>query len=171
MICLEGKTPAKQKSPAEKRRENRSSGVHFETFTQGSVWDLTLTPFMSSVPWNLLLTGIWMESVVRKADTLHGNCWMTLRAGVVGMGRSSKAQSVRACTWGLINKTSAVKWESTSRKVQRWRKVCMSDPIAGWLWVSSVMQHEKSKYNHKILQARNYQQGKETITPLIHGID
>lgn len=35
--------------------------------------------------------------------------------------------------------------------------------------ISNVMQHEKSKY--KILQARNYQQGKETITPLIQGID
>lgn len=46
MICLEGKSPAKQKSLAEKR-EN-SSGVHFETFTQHCVWDLTLTPFISS---------------------------------------------------------------------------------------------------------------------------
>lgn len=48
MICLEGKNPAKQKSAAEKRRENRSSGVHFEAFTQSCVWDLTFTPFISS---------------------------------------------------------------------------------------------------------------------------
>lgn len=48
MICLKGKNPAKQKSPAEKRKENRRSGVHFETFTQPCVWVLTLTPFISS---------------------------------------------------------------------------------------------------------------------------
>lgn len=33
-----------------------------------------------------------MASVVRKAGTVHGKCWMTLRAGVVEMGRSSKAE-------------------------------------------------------------------------------
>lgn len=90
--------------------------------------------FQVTVPWNLLLTEIWMASIVRKAGTLHGKCWMTLRTGVVGMGRSSKAWSVRACTWGIINKTSAVNWESISRNVQMWRKACLSHPTAGWLW-------------------------------------
>lgn len=101
--------------------------------------------FQVTVPWNLLLTEILMASVVRKAGPLHGKCWMTFRAVVVGMGRSSKAECVRVWTWGLINQTSAVNWESISRKVQRWRKVCMSHPSAGWPWVSNVMQHEKKQ--------------------------
>jgi len=37
-----------------------------------------------------------MASVVRKAGTLHRKYWVTLRATVVEMGRSAKAQSARA---------------------------------------------------------------------------
>lgn len=117
--------------------------------------------FQVTVPWNLLLTEIWMASVVRKAGTLHGKCWITLRAGVVGMGRSSKAQSVRACTWGIINRTSAVNWESISRKVQRWRKAWMYHPAVGWLWVSSVMQHEKKQIQPQNTSGKELPAGEE----------
>lgn len=77
------------------------------------------------------MTESWMASVVRKAGTLHGKCWMTLRAGVVEMGKSSKAQSARARTWGVINRTSAVNWEIINRKLQRRKKAWMFYPAEG----------------------------------------
>lgn len=44
-------------------------------------------------------------------------------------------------------------------------------PTEGSLWASSVTQHEKGKYNHKIPQARGFQQRKRTFTSLKQCID
>lgn len=40
----------------------------------------------------------------------------------------------------------------------------------GWLWVSRVTQHEKGKYNYKVLQARDFQQSIGTFTSLYEAL-